>query len=75
MRTATDKEHLAFAYENKRVIVTYDNDFLKLHTEEKSHYGIAFSQNPVSIGEMISFLLLMHEVLEEKDMINAIEFI
>ena len=56
------------------MIITYDNDFLKLHAEGHEHAGIAFSQNPVSIGEMISFLLLMHEVLEMKDMKNAIEF-
>lgn len=75
MRTASDKEHIVFAHDENRVIVTYDNDFLKLHYEGIEHSGIAFSQNPVSIGEMINFLLLMHEVLEEKDMKNAIEFI
>ena len=74
MRTATDLQHLEYATKENRVIITYDNDFLKLHAEGHKHAGIAFSQNPVSIGEMINFLLLMHDVLELKDMENAIEF-
>ena len=75
MRTALDEEHLDFARKENRVIVTYDNDFLKLHFEGKNHSGIAFSNKPISIGEMISFLLLMHDVLEDVDMKNKIEFI
>lgn len=75
MRTASDEEHLVFAKRAQRVIVTYDNDFLKLHQQGKPHAGIAFSSKPKSIGDMISILLLMHEVLTSDDMENVIEFI
>lgn len=74
MRTASDLEHLKLALKKKRVIVTYDNDFLKLHAEDYEHAGIAFATNPVPIGEMIHFLLLMYEVLDADDMKNHIEF-
>ncbi|MCB0629714.1 MAG: DUF5615 family PIN-like protein [Saprospiraceae bacterium] len=52
MRTSTDEEHLIFAAGQQRVIVTYDNDFLKLHQSGLRHAGIAFSAKPKSIGEM-----------------------
>lgn len=75
MRTASDAEHLAFAKTERRIVVTYDNDFLKLHQQGLPHAGIAFSSKPKSIGEMISILLLMHDVLTSDDMENSIEFI
>ena len=75
MRTASDEEHIAFAKSQQRVIVTYDNDFLKLHNEGLQHAGIAYASSPKSIGDMISILLLMHQILHQKDMENKIEFI
>lgn len=75
MRTASDEKHLTFAKHEQRVIVTYDNDFLKLHEQGWPHAGIAFSTKPKSIGDMISILLLMYEVLTPEDMENSIEFI
>ena len=75
MRTASDEEHLKLAFQQKRVIVTYDNDFLRLHNSGKPHAGIAFSTKPKSIGDMIAILLLMHDVLHAKEMENKIEFI
>ncbi len=52
MLGATDEEQLAYARQEGRVIVTYDNDFLKLHANGASHAGIAFATNPLSIGDM-----------------------
>ncbi|MEM8523535.1 MAG: DUF5615 family PIN-like protein [Bacteroidota bacterium] len=75
MRTAKDEEHLLYAGRDGRVIVTYDNDFLKLHNEGKGHAGIAFAPKPLSIGEMISTLLLMYQVFDKEDMLNQVEFI
>lgn len=75
MQAATDEEHLRYALQERRVIVTYDSDFLKLHQMGLPHAGIAFSSRPKSIGEMISILLLMHEVLSPDEMENMIEFI
>ena len=74
-RTAFDMEHLNYAEEENRVVVAYDNDFLKLHEAGHPHGGIAFSHRPLSIGEMIGILLLMHEVFEDVDMRGKVEFI
>lgn len=71
----SDEQQLAFARQEGRVIVTYDNDFLKLHAEGAIHAGIAFATNPLPIGDMIRVLLLLHEVLSTEDMENQIEFI
>ncbi len=75
MIAASDEVQLAFATRENRVIITYDNDFLKLHANGIQHAGITFASNPLTIGEMISILLLLHEVLDSEDMINQIEFI
>ncbi|MDX1940535.1 MAG: DUF5615 family PIN-like protein [Saprospiraceae bacterium] len=75
MLSANDEEQLAFAKKEGRVIVTYDNDFLKLHAQGIQHTGIAFASAPLSIGEMISILLLLHEIISSEDMENKIEFI
>ena len=75
MRTASDEEHLAFATREKRVLVTYDSDFIKLHASGVQHSGIAFSHRPLPVGDMISILLLMYEVLDAEDIENQIEFI
>lgn len=74
MRTASDIDHLKLALKEERVIVTYDNDFLKLHAEGHKHAGIAFANSPVAIGDMIHILLLMYEVLDSEEMKNHIEF-
>ena len=40
---ATDKQQLAYAYSQNRVIVTHDDDLLKLHHQGVPHAGIAYS--------------------------------
>ena len=39
---ATDKEQIAFAKAQQRVIFTQDDDFLKLHQANVSHSGITY---------------------------------
>lgn len=75
MLGASDIEQLAFAKAEGRVIATYDNDFLVLHTQGVTHSGIAFFTQPKSIGELIRELLLLYEVLDDSDMLNHIEFL
>ena len=75
MRTASDMAHIEFAYINKYVIVTCDNDFLRLHSEGKPHAGIAFATHPLAIGEFIRKLQVIHQSLQMKDMENHTEFL
>ncbi len=72
----TDEEQIAFAQNEKRVIVTFDDDFLRIASTGIQHTGIAFcAGTKYSIGELIHALMLLHSVLEPNDMHNHIEFL
>lgn len=74
--SADDSDHIAFAVASGRVIVSNDPDFLRLHDQAVEHAGIAYChQQTRSIGEMISALELIWEVLEPEEMQNRVEFI
>ena len=71
---ADDAEHLAFAWKQKRVIFTHDDDFLKLAATSEAHAGIVYSPQHMGIGTIIRGLRLIREVLES-DMQNQVEFL
>ncbi len=51
---APDEEHLAYALSNNRVLVTHDDDFLRLHHIGTPHAGIAFChQKHYRIGQFV----------------------
>jgi predicted nuclease of predicted toxin-antitoxin system len=71
-----DAEQLQFATENKRVIVTFDRDFLVLSDQGLQHAGIVFCEaTKYSIGQMIQSLLLVQAVLTAEDMQNHVEYL
>ena len=58
------------------MLVTFDDDFLKLDTSGVPHAGMVFSQpGRRTVGEMIESLMLIASVIEPSDMKNHIEFI
>ena len=60
LRTKSDESQLAFASREKRVLVTHDDDFLKLAVINKNHPVIAYChQTKRSVGQMIETLLLI----------------
>lgn len=71
---ASDEVHLELARELRRVIFTQDSDFLRLAAEAE-HYGIVFSSQGSTIGEVVNGLSLIHQVLEEDEMRGRIEFL
>lgn len=74
--SASDQAQLTFTLNENRVIVTHDDDFIKLHCNGISHSGIVYChQNQRSIGEIISYLVLMWEVLDSEEMRNQVEFV
>lgn len=73
--TSSDAEHLEFSRLEGFILVTADNDFLTLHSDGFPHAGIAFVSRPLTIGQFINALLLIHEVLEDADMAGHIEFL
>ena len=76
MRTKSDIEHIQKALELGRVIVTFDNDFLKLNNEGVTHAGIAFFQDSyTSVDDMIRDLELLYQVMDAEDMFNHVEYL
>jgi hypothetical protein len=58
------------------VVVTSDPEFLRLHQQGQQHAGIVYCpQGARSIGEIVSYLLLMYDVLEPADMIERVEYV
>lgn len=73
---ASDREQLAFALSQQRVIFTFDDDFLSLASTGIEHAGIIYTrQQRQSIGKIISDLVLIWECLEPNYMQGKIEFI
>jgi predicted nuclease of predicted toxin-antitoxin system len=76
LQGTTDEEHLAFARAERRIIVTHDDDYLRLHQRGISHAGIAYCrQQTRSIGEMLRTLILIWAVLTPEEMENHVEFL
>jgi predicted nuclease of predicted toxin-antitoxin system len=73
---ASDEVQLEFALADQRVLVTRDADFLRLHRSGKTHCGIAYCrQGSVSVGKFIRRLILIHDLMEAKELLNRIEFL
>ena len=75
MLGASDEDHLAYAYEKGRVLVTYDDDFLRLAAQTEQHAGIAFAPQGRSIGELVRGLTVIAEEMEAKEMEGHVEFL
>lgn len=72
---APDADYLAHARNTRRVVVTHDSDFLRLHREQE-HAGIAYcEQGTRSIGQLVAGLVLICQVLEPREMAGRIEFL
>jgi predicted nuclease of predicted toxin-antitoxin system len=76
LQGATDEEHLAFARAEGRIIVTHDDDYLRLHQQGIAHAGIVYCrQQTRSIGEMLLALIVIWAVLTPEEMDNHVEFL
>lgn len=73
----TDEEQLKYAFSNKVVIFTHDDDFLKMVSKsEVNHYGIIFAhQQKYSVGECIRRIKSLCELKSLKEIENQIEFL
>jgi predicted nuclease of predicted toxin-antitoxin system len=73
---ADDKTQLAFSLAEKRVVVTQDEDFLILDSENTPHSGIAYYKHRSrTTKEIIRGLVLIYEILTPDDMANHVEFL
>jgi predicted nuclease of predicted toxin-antitoxin system len=72
----SDKEQIAFALSENRILITHDDDFIMLHRSGINHVGITYcDQKRRSIGEILNTLVLIWETLEPEDMKNQLEFL
>ena len=72
----SDEKQLAFATREGRVLVTFDDDFLRLDSAGVPHIGIVLSQTGRrTVGELIESLMLIANVIEPNEMKNHIEFV
>jgi hypothetical protein len=73
---AIDPIQLAHAHAQGRVLVTHDDDHLRLNAQGFEHSGIAYCHRlKRSIGEIVSGLVLIWEHCEPEEIANCVEFI
>ncbi len=86
---AADLEHLKYATQEGRVVITNDADFVRLHyewqTEGKQHAGIMFClshvQGQAAVGRIMNEVMLYHELIEggagtiEADVANRVIYV
>jgi len=73
---AADLAHIEFAASSGRVLVTQDDDFLRMHAQGAAHAGIAYCQQQSrSAGEVLRRLILIHDLLSPEEMAGKVEFL
>jgi predicted nuclease of predicted toxin-antitoxin system len=72
---AEDIAHLRRARGEHRLIVSHDDDFLRLAAGGEPHAGIVYAPQHTSVSALIHGLLLIHRVLDADEMAGHIEFL
>ena len=74
-RGASDKRIRERLQDAQIVFFTQDDDFLRLHASGVTHAGIAYAPQGTSVGDIIRGLMLIHQLLEAKDMKGHVEYL
>ena len=70
---APDERHVEFALQLRRVIVTHDGDFLRIHASGKKHAGIACCKRGTrTTGQMLRALVLIHKTFTSYEMMGKV---
>jgi len=76
LRGADDRAQLAHALRERRILVTYDADFLRLHASGVSRAGIVFvTPRMQHVGQLIRGLQLLSEQLAPGELAGRIELV
>jgi uncharacterized protein with PIN domain len=76
LRTLSDDSQMTFIRQEQRVLVTSDAGFLARNAAGETHFGMVyFPPSARSIGDIITFLVLLHEVLSPAEMTNRVEYL
>jgi predicted nuclease of predicted toxin-antitoxin system len=71
-----DEDQLAHAHADGRILVTHDDDFMKLNASGRSHSGIVYCrQRRYPLGEMVRRLVLIWEILDPEEMKDRVEYL
>jgi predicted nuclease of predicted toxin-antitoxin system len=73
---ATDEQHLAFAFEARRVIITQDEDFLVLNSKGYQHAGIVYFKSQTRpIKQILRGLLNLYEDHSADELMGQVIFL
>jgi hypothetical protein len=73
---ASDAEHVEFASRENRILVTHDDDFLRLHHDGREHTGIAYChQQARSIGEIVLKLTWLWRTQTAEELRGTVQFL
>jgi predicted nuclease of predicted toxin-antitoxin system len=76
LRTHSDQDQLIFALRESRILVTHDQDFLRLAAQRVPHAGIVYCAHGTrTLGQVIESLLLIHGIYSPDEMFNQVEFL
>lgn len=76
LRTLNDDAQMVYIRREQRVFVTSDAGFLARNAGGETHFGLVyFPTASRSIGDIVTFLVLLHEILSPTDMINRVEYL
>jgi predicted nuclease of predicted toxin-antitoxin system len=72
----SDLAQLAFIQQESRVIVTHDDDFLRIASIRDDHPGIAYCRKDArSIGDIVEQLILVYEVLLPDEIKGRVQYL
>ncbi len=73
---AADNKHLAYAESENRIVVTHDDDFLRLVGRNLSHPGIVYAHpRRCTIGRLVHGLVVLWRNQTQETMRGRVEFI
>ena len=76
LRGVPDEEQLAFALGHGRVLITHDDDLLRIAGGGTPHAGIGYcAMNKYSVGGLVRRLVLLAASVSDEDMRNRTEYL
>lgn len=74
-RTQSDEVQLDYAHEHGRVMLTQDDDYLRLHAAGRPHCGIAYVHQGVPVGFLVRSALQLFESRSADDVTGRIVYL
>jgi predicted nuclease of predicted toxin-antitoxin system len=74
--SASDEDQIQHTHNHNRVLITHDDDFLRLHHQGFQHAGIAYCRpQHRSIGQILQSLVALWRTYETEDLRNEVVFL